>query len=62
MKRYAVTVYVQADDTADAVLAAGDILLDTGAVVPGPNYGLRHGAELLAALGDSVIQVCEMTQ
>jgi len=60
MKRFAVTVIVEAEDTVDAVLAAGDILLDTESAVPGPNYG----AALLAAhgvqLGDTVIQVREV--
>jgi len=60
MKRFAVTVLVEAEDTVGAVLAAGDILLDTECTVPGPNYGIRHGAALLAALGDTVIQVREM--
>ena len=57
MKRFAVTVFVEAEDAADALMAAGDIMLDTECKVPGPNYGIRHGAELLAALGDTVIQV-----
>jgi hypothetical protein len=58
--RYSVTVFVEAEDAEDALLAAGDIMLDTEAVVPGPNYGIRHGAQLLAALGDTVIQVREV--
>ena len=59
--KYAVTVFVEAEDTAEALLAAGDILLDTECVVPGPNFGIRHGAGLLAALGDDVIQMREVT-
>lgn len=58
--KYSVTVLVDADNAAEALLAAGDIMLDTEAVVPGPNYGIRHGAQLLAALGDTVIQVREV--
>ena len=60
MTAYAVTVFVEAEDAAGALLAAGDILLDADCTVPGPNYGDRHGAELLAALGDTVIQVREV--
>jgi hypothetical protein len=60
MPRYAVTVYVEADDAAEALLCAGDIMLDTECVVPGPNYGIRHGAGLLAALGCEVIHVEEV--
>jgi len=58
--KFAVTVFVEAEDAADALLAAGDIMLDTECKVPGPNFGIRHGAELLAALGDTVIQVREV--
>jgi len=58
--KFQVTVFVEAEDTVDAVLAAGDILLDTESTVPGPNYGARHGAALLAALGDTVVQVREV--
>jgi hypothetical protein len=61
MTRYAVTIFVEADDAAEALLAAGDILLDTECTVPGPNYGDRYSAALLAALGDTVIQVREVT-
>jgi hypothetical protein len=46
---YAVTVLVEAEDPVDAVLAAGDILGD------------EVGALQLAALGDTVIQVREVT-
>ena len=55
--KFAVTVFVEAEDAADALLAAGDIILDTECTVPGANYGIRHATELLAALGDTVIQV-----
>ena len=58
--KFAVTVFVEAEDAADALMAAGDIMLDTEGTVPGPNYGIRHGAALLAALGDTVIQVREV--
>ena len=58
--KFAVTVFVEAEDAADALMAAGDIMLDTECTVPGPNFGIRHGAELLAALGDTVIQVREV--
>ena len=58
--KFAVTVFVEAEDAADALLAAGDIILDTECTVPGPNYGIRHGAGLLAALGDTVVQVREV--
>ena len=60
MTTFAVTVIVDADNAVEALLAAGDIMLDTECVVPGPNYGVRHGAQLLAALGDDVIQVREV--
>lgn len=62
VKRFAVTVFVEAEDAADALLAAGDIMLDTECTVPGPNYGIRHGAELLAALGDTVIKIAEVME
>ena len=62
--KFAVTVFVEAEDAADALLAAGDIaaclILDTECTVPGANYGIRHATELLAALRDTVIQVREV--
>ena len=61
MTTFAVTITVEADDAVEALLAAGDLLLDTGCTVPGPNYGIRHGAALLASLGDTVIQIREVS-
>ena len=60
MRPYSVTVFVEADSPADALLAAGDVLLDCDCLVPGPNYGERHGAALLAALDGKVVQVREI--
>lgn len=48
MKKFKVTVYVEAEDTVGAVAAAGDLLLD-------------EDADQLAALSDEVIQVREVT-
>ena len=56
------TVFVEAEDTVGAILAAGDIMLDTECTVPGPNFGICHGAALLAALGDTVVQVREVME
>ena len=61
MRPYSVTVFVEADSPADALLAAGDVLLDCDCLVPGPNYGERHGAQLLAAL-DGEVQVREVAE
>jgi hypothetical protein len=47
MKRFAVTVFVDAEDALHAVLAAGDLLLD-------------EDADQLAAHSDALIQVREV--
>lgn len=60
MRPYSVTVFVQADSPADALLAAGDVLLDCDCLIPGPNYGERYGAALLAALDGKAVHVREI--